>query len=174
MKNNVYFTLFLLVAVFSSCAVEFEEKNINDQFTMELPSYMIEMNLGVPSAALQYGSDEKEHYIVVMRENPTDLIAYGVTDLETYADSYITAIKIAVDDAVVNRIGSGIEDKNGMQAITYEVDGVLPETGLGMYYYIQFYKSESALYYVCDWTMSDSRAEYLSDMKKITNSLKEL
>lgn len=175
MKLKLYTAALLLFILMSACGeATFEEKNIDGQFTIELPTYMVELDLGIPGASLQYGNEMKEHYVTVIRESPEALSAYGVTNLQTYSEMYVAGVEMSIDDAVVNQISNGVEDHNGMQSMTYEVDGVMPAEDLGIYYYIQFYKSKSAYYYVLDWTMSDFKDDYLSDMEKITNSIKEL
>jgi hypothetical protein len=172
LKNPIGIFLISLLAV--SCNVEFEEKNIGDQISIELPSYMEELDLGIPEALLQYGNSNEELYIAILKENPTDLEERGVTNIETYADMYIAGIQQSVTNAITNQIGTGVEVQNGMQTITYEVDGIVPENGLGIYYLIKFYKSKTAYYYVSNWTMSNFKDDHLSDMKRITNSIKEL
>ena len=41
-------------------------------------------------------------------------------------------------------------------------------------YLIKFYKSKTAYYYVSNWTMSNFKDDHIFDMKRITNSIKEL
>ena len=176
MKPKTYFSIVLFLALFVSCNQnsDFEQKNIDGDFTIELPTYMHELDLGIPEASLQYGNELEEHYVTVIRESPSALTDYGIFNLAGYADMYMAGVEMSIDDATLNQISDGVEQHNGMEAITFDVDGVLPENGLGIYYYIKFYKSETAYYYVLDWTLSDYKEQHLSDMKKITNSIKEL
>lgn len=174
MKVKSTIGIFLISVLFFSCKSEFQEKNIDDQFTIELPSYMVELDLGIPEASLEYGDEMKEHFVAVLRANPSELGAIGITNLETYSEMYMSGLKLSVNDATINRIGDGITENNGMQMISYEADGVLPENGLGIYYHMKFYKSKTAYYYVLNWTSLSFKDDYLSDMKRITNSIKEL
>ncbi|MFT5820868.1 MAG: hypothetical protein ACI8ZM_002116 [Crocinitomix sp.] len=176
MKLKLFTSALLLFILLSACGGDknFEEKNIDGQFTIELPTYMVEIDLGIPQASVQYGNEMKEHYITVIKESAPELEAYGVVDVATYADVYVSGIEMSIESAVVNQIGDGIEEHNGMQTVTFEVNGVLPEENLEIYYYVKFYKSETTYYYVLDWTMANFKDDYLSDMKRITNSIKEL
>jgi hypothetical protein len=176
MKLKLYTAAMLLFILMTACGGDpnFEEKNIDGEFTIELPKYMVELDLGIPEASLQYGNEMKEHYIMVIRESPEELAAYGVTDVQTYSDMYISGVQLSIESPVVNQIGEGVEEQNGMQCITYEIDGIMPQEQIGIYYYIKFYKSENAFYYVLDWTHPNFKEDYKSDMERITNSIKEL
>ncbi len=176
MKLKTYLSLLLFLVLFVSCNGEsdFEQKNIDGDFTIELPTYMHELDLGIPEAAMQYGNELEEHYVAVLKESPSTLMEYGVINLAGYADMYMSGFEVSIEGATINQLSDGVEQHNGMEVITFDADGILPENGLGIYYYIKFYKSETAYYYVLDWTLSDYKEQHLSDMKKITNSIKEL
>ena len=176
MKMKLYTGAMLLFVLLTACGGEatFEEKSIDGIFTIELPTYMDELDLGIPEASVAYGNEMKEHYITVIRESPSGLAAYGITNVQDYAEMYISGVEMSIDAAKVNQIGDGVETQNGMEVLTYEVDGVMPNEQLGIYYYIKFYQSATAYYYVLDWTLSDFKDDHLSDMQRITNSLKEL
>ncbi|MDG1916070.1 MAG: hypothetical protein P8I55_15960 [Crocinitomix sp.] len=172
LKNPI--GIFLISLLVVSCSVAFEEKNIGDQISIALPSYMDELDLGIPEALLQYGNSNEELYIAILKENPKNLEVKGITNIESYSDMYISGIEQTVTNAIISQVSNGIEVQNGMQTITYEVDGIVPENGLGIYYLIKFYKSKTAYYYVSNWTMSNFKDDHISDMKRITNSIKEL
>lgn len=174
-KFKVGAMLFFTVLFLAGCqsGVNYKTVDVGNDFTLEVPDYMTEMDLESPLAVLEYGHTMKEHYVMVIEENIEELKTYGLDmNLEEYSDISVEQIKGAIDRPIEKEITDGIQEINGMDAIGYKIQGVFPENDLGIVYYIMYYMSAESFYYVASWTLSDYEREHTEAMDKIIYSLK--
>jgi len=174
MKYLIFIIPLLLFAC-SDGKVEFIEKEIADQFSIEVPNYMDELDLDNPGAALQMGSELKEHYVTVVVENTADLEHDNQRmDLSQYAFYYLTFLQNGLVNPKVEPLHVGIKVTNGLQMMGYKVVGLVKNDNLELASYVMFYRSGDAFYYVSTWTLASREPKLADYMKKIVYSLKEL
>lgn len=152
----------------------FETKDVEGQFSIEIPDYMEKLNLENPDAIFQYGNELKEHYVMVIMETHEELKQYDLEmSIEEYADLSIEFLKSSINDPVVEEVGEGVTTVNGMEAVGYKINGVFPQNNLDIFYYAMFYRSEKAFYYVTTWTLAEREEKFIDNMEKIVHSIKE-
>ncbi len=166
----------LTILFLSSCNIgetKMVTKNAGDLFTVDVPEYMEELDLGNPYANIQYGNMVDEHYLVILREAKSDFLFSGFhIDVDYYAELQLEAFIESVDDPVITELET--KTINGLATKNFEIDGILPENNLPIYYNFTFYESETAVYSLTTWTLAERERVHKENMYKIVNSLKEL
>lgn len=165
-----------LVALLVSCggSSTLVNRTINN-YSVDIPDYMEDIDLANPDASLQAGDLLKEHYIMVIDETKESLLAAGLDySVEDYAKASVDYLKQSLNDAKVVQTPSGVQDINGLEAISYKVTGVFPDNNVSIFYYMTIYKSESNYYSMSTWTLGDRESKFTKVMEEMIQSFKEI
>ena len=147
---------------------------VDNQFTVDMPEYMVEMDLENPVANLQYGNDLESHYLVVIRESHEKLAAVGMAmDIDEYASIMVDYAESAITGASIEPLTDGMEQINDMDAIGYKINGENHE-GLPIFYHIMYLRSEKAFYSVTTWCATTKKESCEPYMEAIVHSVKEI
>jgi len=147
---------------------------VSDQFTIDVPPYLTEMNLENPDACLQYGNDLESHYLVVIRETHQKLERMGIQmGIDEYAELMIRYAQASIANAEIDPLTEGIEEVNGMEAKGYQIQGENHE-GLPIFYHIMYLRSEKAFYSVTTWCTQTNKDKCQPYMAEMVRSLKEI
>jgi len=164
---------FFLITSCQESETEFKTVAYQDSFTIDIPIYMVEMDLENPEASIQFGNDLESHYMVVIRESHEKLAGFGIEmDIQAYADLMINYAEISIGSAKVEKMTKGIETINDMQSIGYEIEG-LDNKGRPIYYQIMYLRSERALYSVTTWCDGSRKESCAPVMTEMLRSIKE-
>jgi hypothetical protein len=154
---------------------DFVTQTVEGKFSVELPEYMVELDLENPGALLQFGNEMREHYVIVIMEPHEVLTQLGLNlDLQSYANINLDNMKLALQNPRLEELEDGVKVVNDMQTVGYKLTGLFPESDINIVYYIRYYRSEKSFYAVITWTLEQTERSYLNNMLKIINSLKEI
>ena len=156
---------------------DFELVRINNEYSMELPSFMDESSNLNDDASLQYQNIFKEIYVIVIDENKEefkevflDLEQYdtSVSMVENYKNIQLSYLEEAVTVNSVSELESSII--NGLPFEIVEVDAV--SEGIEVAYNIAYVDGDEKVYMIMTWT-EKSRNEKNKDLfQKIIKSFK--
>ena len=164
----------LFIFILTSCTTKtsFTEVNINDQYSVKLPSFLDRTDKLHKEASLQYENKEKEFYVVVIDERKKELKQYDLNfNLSSYFDSVKKqVISNGLENAVIS---AGKEMKiDSFNAMSAEITG---KTGKEkVFYKFAVVESNEHYYQIFVWTLNDYREKYSADMDSVIYSFKEL
>lgn len=177
MKKMRLIGLVMIAAIMFGCAgeVKYNTLSFNDkQFTLDVPTYMEEQSGINPEASMEYGSEIKAHFAMVIAESKESLMQEGLDfSVEEYADFAVGFTKDALKEAEVEKVSESIQTINGMEAISYKVRGIFEEIDERLFYYMTIFKSENNFYNFTTYTFAGREGKYTPIMEKMINSFKE-
>lgn len=156
----------------------FEEIRVNNQYSIELPTFMNESDDLNPEASLQYQNIFKETYVVVINESKEEFRSI-FEDLGEYDQDLSAAknykdiqLQFLEEEVVINKINN-IESSiiNGLPFEITEVDATADGIDIG--YTIAFVEGIKEVYMIMVWTLQNRHKKYSGLFKKITKSFKE-
>ena len=178
MKLVKWFAPLFIALTFIACDdsnASFQTIDVDGKFSIDVPDYMVELDLENPDASFQYGNEMKEHYAMVITETHSELKEYGLEfDIESYANLALDYLEMSISNPQVIPTSDHVQTINGMEALGYKIRGLFPENNLEIFYYAMFYKSDEAFYYVTTWTLADREERFIDNMEKIVQSIKEI
>ena len=162
------------IALLFSCHREttFTEVNINNRYTIAIPTYMKACTDIQKDASLQYQNLEKDIYAIVIDEKKVTMQDY---DLNFNLDTYFNNISSqGFAESIKNGKISipGRQEINGNKALIADITGKLEENEV--YYKFAVIETPYEFYQILTWTRADHRAALEPDMIKIVESFKEL
>lgn len=164
----------VILSLLVSCRQEttFTEVNINNRYTIEIPTYMKPCSDIQKDASLQYQNLEKDVYAIVIDEKKVAMQNY---DLSFTLDNYFNSISSqGFSESIKNGKISipGRQEINGNKALIADITGRLEDNDV--YYKFAVIETPYEFYQVLTWTRADHRASLEPDMIKIIESFKEL
>ena len=141
----------ILIELMQSCSYKEEMKvlNVNNEFTMAVPSYLKEDKTLKPGAPFQYCNRFRNIYAVVFSDNKDTINQ----DFQTYYNSQIKIIK-----AVLKRPGvsdSTAIEVGGAKGVKTEIFGNMQNENI--YYSHMLLETDKKYYQVCVWTRGEER-----------------
>ncbi|HSH67010.1 MAG TPA: hypothetical protein VLB84_14760 [Bacteroidia bacterium] len=166
--------LFIFVVLFISCNQEttFSEVNVNDRYSIMIPTYMKACNDIQKDASLQYQNLDKDVYVIVIDEKKVTMQDY---DLNFNLDSYYNSISSqGFSESIKNGKISipGRQEINGNKALIADITGKLEENEV--YYKLAVVETPYEFYQIMTWTRAAHREKLEKDMITIIESFKEL
>lgn len=160
--------------VFLSCNREttFSEVNINNRYSIQMPSYMKPCNDIQKDASLQYQNLEKDIYAIVIDEKKITMQNY---DLNFNLDTYYNNISSqGFSESIKNGKISipGRQEINGHKALIADITGKLEDNEV--YYKFAVVETPYEFYQIMTWTRASHRDKLEKDMTKMIESFKEL
>jgi hypothetical protein len=167
------FFLLLLTSLFS-CSQEttFTEVNINNRYTIAVPTYMKPCSDIQKDASMQYQNLEKDVYAIVIDEKKVTMQGY---DLNFNLDTYFNNISSqGFSESIKNGKLSipGRQEINGNKALIADITGKLEENDV--FYKFAVIETPYEFYQILSWTRADHRQKLEKDMIKMIESFKEL
>jgi hypothetical protein len=173
-KRHLLLGILFLLGACGDAELSLKTIEVNNEFTIEIPEYLVEMDLENPVASMQYGNDLESHYLVVIRESHEQLAAVGMEmDMDEYASIMVNYAESAITDAQIEPLTEGTEKINGMEAIGYKIHGENHE-GLPIFYHIMYLRSDLAFYSVTTWCATTNKENCEPYMERIVHSVKEI
>lgn len=148
---------------------------VNNQYSIEIPTFMNESNDLNIEASLQYQNIFKETYVIVIDEPKDDFISI-FEDLDEYDNSVSAAknykdiqLKFLEEEVIIKNI----DDKessiiNGLPFEIIEVDATVDGIDIG--YTIAFVEGAKNVYMIMTWTMQNRHEKYSQLFEKIVKS----
>ena len=178
MKKFKSIAVLLLALVIVSCGgeVKYNNTSFNDgQYSMDIPSYMESIALGNPDASMQYGNEMKGHFAMVIAESKESLLAAGLDyTVEEYAEFALEFLKKSLSSPKAERVDYEVKMINGLESVSYKVNGVFSEIDQDIFYYLTIFKNDNNYYSLSTWTTAGREKKYTPIMEKMINSFKEL
>lgn len=171
MKKGLFL---LLLTVIFSCNQEttFSEVNVNNRYSILMPSYMKPCNDIQKDASLQYQNLEKDVYAIVIDEKKVTMQDY---DLNFNLDTYYNNISSqGFSESIKNGKISipGRQEINGNKALIADISGKLEDNDV--YYKFAVIETPYEFYQILTWTRESHRQKLEKDMIKMIESFKEL
>ncbi len=185
-QKNLLF-IFLISTMFS--CVESKEKDqgdpllntdldlirVNNQYSIEIPTFMNESDDLNIEASLQYQNIFKETYVIVIDE-PKDDFKSIFEELGQY-DNTVSVVKnykdiqleFFDDEVTINSV-EDIESSviNGLPFEIIEVDATVDDINIG--YTIAYVEGAKSVYMIMVWTLQDRHEKYSQLFKKVVKS----
>ena len=170
----IHFVILLSVFFVFGCAnkTSFTEVKIDDQYSIQLPSFLERTTKLHKDASLQYENLEKEFYVVVIDENKNELRQYNLNfTLASYLDSVKKqVVNNGLTDAIVS---AGKEMRlDNCNALVGEITGKGSKEEV--FYKFAVIESNEHFYQVITWTLKECSEKYSSVMDSVIFSLSEL
>lgn len=164
----------LLLTLIFSCNKEttFSEVNINNRYTILMPSYMKPCNDIQKDASLQYQNLEKDIYAIVIDEKKVTMQDYDLNfNLDTY---YNNITSQGFSESIKNGKFSipGRQEINGHKALIADITGKLEDNHV--YYKFAVIETPYEFYQILTWTRASQREKMEKDMITMIESFKEL
>lgn len=140
-----------LFAMLQSCSYKEEIKvqNINNEFTMAVPSYLKEDKTLKPGAPFQYCNRFRNIYAVVFSEDKSTV----KQDFQTYYNTQVKIIKAVLKNPGVS--DSTAIEIGGAKGVKTEIFGNMQDENI--YYSHMLLETEEKYYQVCVWTRGEER-----------------
>ena len=162
------FLLLLLVSCNSNTATR--TVKIKNKYSLELPSFLSEVQSLNPAASLQYQNPLKEFYVIVLDEPKTDFANPDVINLEEYKNM----LRANLEENLEHPSFSPIRDTvlNGLKAKLFSLSD--KTDGIEIYYQFAYIESKTDFYQILTWTLENRKDKFSKDMDKIIASFKTL
>ncbi len=151
---------------------KFNNVNINNKYSIQLPEYMQPATELHTDASLQYKNEEKDIYTIVIDESKKEMRNY---DLHYNLDSYFTAIasQTFIEFIEHGKISTPITKQiNGSAAMVAEITGDINQNPV--YYKLAVIETDSSFYQILTWTNANNKQTYTHDIDQTIDSFKEL
>jgi len=160
----------LITFTTSSCKYKekWEQVNVNNEFTMEVPSWMEKTSDLKEGAMFQYRNRFRSVYAIVVKEKADTL----PQDFGAYVSANISVLKNVLTNPVVS--DSSVVALDNLSGIRAEVYGRMGEEKI-FYTHYTLKGSKGYNYQICAWTRGEDRKlKYTSDINRIIASFKQL
>lgn len=156
---------------------DFELIRVNNQYSIELPTFMKESNDLNIEASLQYQNIFKETYVIVIDESKEEFKSV-FEDLGEYNDALSAAknykeiqLQFLDEEVVISNIDE-VESStiNGLPFEITEVDATVD--GIDVGYTIAFVEGVNNVYMIMAWTVQNRHERYSDLFNKIVKSFK--
>jgi len=189
------FLLMGLIVLFFSCDIinnndkseklsddVYNEVSINNEYSILLPKYLSKAANLNKDASLQYQNIFREAYVIVIDEPKDSFITLfkdlglydeSLTPLENYSNAQNKSLSDATKEVVYD---SGFSDKkiNSLPAKFKKLQAKISGIDFEISYWNTYLESESKMYTIMCWTLSDRQKKYDDTFTKVINSFKIL
>ncbi len=156
--------------------------NINDEYSLSLPTYLRKASNLNEDASLQYQNLAREAYVIVIDEPKEDIVS-SFKEAEIYNDSislfenYIKFQNDFFNDALDDKsYDSGLLDLtiNNWPAKTIRVRGKYYQVDFEIAYWIAYVETDEKMYNIMCWTLSSNQLKYEETFRKVIRSFKTI
>lgn len=160
----------------------YNEVSINNEYSILLPKYLSKAKNLNEDASLQYQNIFREAYVIVIDE-PKDgfitlfkdigLYEESLTPLENYSKYQNESLSDATKEVIYD---SGFSDKtiNSLPAKFKKLQAKISGIDFEISYWNTYLESDSKMYTIMCWTLSDRQKKYDDTFTKVINSFKIL
>lgn len=161
--------------------VEYDNVEIANLYSMDLPDFMTVATELNDQASLQYSNPYKEKYIIVINESKEEFVeifkGLGMYDdsksiVDNFAEQQYNFMK--EESVIVSETEMRSLKANGLNVRRIDFDANvagIPET---VSYFYGFVEGEENLYTIMAWTAESKKDSYQEEVEKIIKSIKEL
>lgn len=180
MKNKTIIILSALALIFTvSCNTEttYNSKQVDDMFSLDVPTYMSDINLENPEASLTVGDSLQERYVMVIYETKKEIESYGVDmelDINNYSDIVIEMFGQAFTNPETKKVTEEPTSINGITSLSYEIRGEFSEIEADIYSYITILESDKSFYTIYIWSLETDERNFAPEAHHISESFKEI
>jgi hypothetical protein len=171
MNNKICFSVcVVIVLTLSACKYkeQWEKINVDNEFTMEVPSWMEETSELKKGAMVQYRNRFRSVYAIVIKEKADTL----PKDFGTYVAANIAVLKNVLTNPVVS--DSVVVELDNLLGVRAELYGNMGEEKI-FYTHYSLQGAKGYNYQICAWTRGEERKlKYNDDMNRIIASFKQL
>lgn len=162
-----YLLIFFILSIASSCQYSEEHVavNVNNEFSITLPSWLKEEEGLKPGAALQYANRYRNFYIIGETEPNTG------GDISSLTARYLGVLRSSMNDAVMT--DSSAFNHREQKAIRIEVYGKM--NGESIYFSELVVEGKGKFYHLSIWTRGEDRKlKYKEEINNILLSFREI
>jgi len=181
MKNKTIIFLasiaLLLSAISCNNKTEYKTRKVDNMFAIDVPTYMSDIDLENPEAALTVGDSTQERYIMVIYETKEEIAAYGVDvelDLAYYSEIVVDMFGQAFKDPKIEQVNEEPKVINDIPSLSFEIRGEFAEIGADIYSYVTVYESDKSFYTVYVWGYELDERNFAPEAHHIAESFKEI
>jgi hypothetical protein len=167
---NAIVVVALIAFAATSCKYkeQWEQVNVNNEFTMEVPSWMEKTSELKEGAMFQYRNRFRSVYAIVVKEK-ADAVPQ---DFGAYVSANITVLKNVLTNPVLS--DSSVVELDKLSGIRAEVYGNMGEEKI-FYTHYTLKGDKGFNYQICAWTRGEDRKlKYNNDINRIIASFKRL
>jgi hypothetical protein len=180
MKNKtiiLFAAIALILIVACNTETKYETRQVDDMFSIDIPTYMTDINLENPEASITVGDSLKERYVMVIYETKQEIEEYGVDmelDINNYSEIVIEMFGQAFTNPETKKVTQEPKPINGITSLSYEIRGEFAEVGAGIYSYITILESDKSFYTIYIWSLETDERNFTPEAHHIAVSFKEL
>lgn len=160
----------------------YNEVNVNNEYGVLLPKYLSKATNLNEDASLQYQNIFKETYVIIIDEpkdgfitsfKELELYDESLTPLENYSNFQNKSLSEATKEVIYD---SGFTDKtiNSLPARTKKLQAKVSGIDFEISYWNTYIESDSKMYTMMCWTLSERQKKYDDTFTKVINSFKIL
>lgn len=170
MKKLIAVGFLFTLLISCDSKTEFQTVKIKNQYSLELPDFLSEVQNLNPSASLQYQNPLREFYTIVIDEPKTDFPNPAEINLEEYHNLLKSNLETSIDKASFSTAKDTMI--NGLKAKLFTASG--STQGIDIFYKFAYIESKAHFYQILTWTLLVRKDKFSKDMDKIIASFKEL
>jgi len=180
MKNKTIIILSALALIFTvSCNTEttYNSKQVDDMFSLDIPTYMSDINLENPEASLTVGDSIQERYVMVIYETKKEIESYGADielDVNNYSNIVIDMFGQAFTNPETKKVTQEPTQINAITSLSFEISGGFDEVGEDVYSYITILESDKSFYTIYAWSLKSDERNFAPEAHHIAESFKEI
>jgi hypothetical protein len=152
---------------------------IDNEYSMDIPSYMTKSTELNDDASLQFRGILKEAYVIVIDESKQEFVDF--LHSEDLYDSSLSIVSNYAKTQLENTTASmnvitrktPIKMKiNGLNAVKSEIDGVVDGITFPISYFITFVESQEKLYMIMAWTLKEDKEIHRTTFERMAKTFK--
>jgi hypothetical protein len=188
---KTYSLSILMLISLSSCSLDKltgDDKNvelvpvvINNEYSVDIPSFMTKTTKLNDDASLQFQNIFKEAYIIVIDESKAEFVdalveaeQYDstISVVANYADTQFQLTSSSLD--IVSRTDISTLRINGLNAARVEMDARVEGISQPVSYFLTFIESREKLYMIMAWTLTDKKETHRKTFERMAKTFKSI
>lgn len=161
--------------------VPVETREVDDLYSMDIPTILTSTTALNDDASLQYNNLYKEKYIIVIDENKKEFVdmfnSIGEYDKSiSVVDNYANVQLGFMDESLTVSEESSLKAMkiNGMDARVKAMDGTILGVAEEISYWLGYVEGDETMYTIMTWTLKSNKSSFEKEANDMINSLKEL
>jgi hypothetical protein len=174
-------SIFFLALAIQSCSTPdtLQEVNVENRYTITIPSFLTETQELNDEASLQYLNGAREFYVVVIDESKEEFHQAIINNLidQTYSPDLTGYANLLLDNfsAAANvKSKTKITEStiNNMPALGINISAAFD--GVDVFCSMTYLEGKTNYYQVFAWTLKENEKDYKASINEIAKTLKEI